>query len=211
MPEPAVDTTLPVWERRKREATSRIQAVALDLFDEHGYRDVTVERVAAAAGVSPSSIYRYFGTKEMLVLYDEHSPQSLDVLATVGGGAVAAPAELAALVRSLAPLLLAGWLTPESESRIRRRMRYVRAFPDIRDGLTRQTRDLEIRAGDLLAERLGRDRADLSVRLAAAAIIWGDAAIVDHWIDTGCDRPLRQVYAERLEQLITLAETLVGP
>ncbi|MQY21161.1 TetR/AcrR family transcriptional regulator [Nocardia macrotermitis] len=77
-----------LWERRKYEAMARIQQVALDLFDENGYREVTVERVAAAADVSPSSIYRYFGTKEMLVLYDEADPKLLDAVRTAGGGEV---------------------------------------------------------------------------------------------------------------------------
>lgn len=208
MPDSVVDSSLPVWERKKREAMSRIQAVALDLFDEHSYRAVTVERVASAAGVSASSIYRYFGTKEMLVLYDEHSPKTLDLLATLGEGAVAAPAELAALVRAVAPMLLEAWLTPESERRIRRRMRYVATDPDIRDGFTRQTRELETRFRTLLAARTGRDPNDLAVRLSTAAAIWGDAAIVEHWMESGCAGPLRALYAERLGTLIDFAETL---
>ncbi len=62
------------WERRKVEAMSRIQQVALDLFDAHGYRNVTIERVAAAAEVSPSSIYRYFGTND----FDKITPAVFD-------------------------------------------------------------------------------------------------------------------------------------
>ncbi|MEV4239107.1 helix-turn-helix domain-containing protein [Nocardia sp. NPDC049737] len=58
MSESAVEFTGTAWERRKIEVMSRIQRVALDLFYGHGYRNVTVERVAVAAGVSPSSVYR---------------------------------------------------------------------------------------------------------------------------------------------------------
>ncbi|MDO5499571.1 MAG: TetR family transcriptional regulator [Propionibacteriaceae bacterium] len=58
---------------RKKAATMRhVQAVAMDLFDERGFEAVKVEDVAAAAEVSPSTVYRYFGTKEGLVLHDEH-------------------------------------------------------------------------------------------------------------------------------------------
>lgn len=64
----------------KLQAMRHIQRVAFDLFDEVGYRSVTVDRVAAVAGVSPSSIYRYFGTREMLVLYDEFDLQILELL-----------------------------------------------------------------------------------------------------------------------------------
>ena len=69
-------------------------------------------------------------------------------------------------------ILLETWLTPDAETRIRRRMRYVRADPDIRDGLTRQTREMATRFGDMLAARMGRDGNDLAVRLSTAAVIW---------------------------------------
>ena len=58
-------------ERKKLRAMRRIQSVALDLFDELGFENVTIEQIAATAEVSPSSVYRYFGTKEGVVLWDE--------------------------------------------------------------------------------------------------------------------------------------------
>ena len=58
----------------------RIQEVALDLFDERGFDRVTIEQIAEKAEVSPSSVYRYFGTKEQLVLHDEFDLQLLDVV-----------------------------------------------------------------------------------------------------------------------------------
>ena len=69
------DTPVVGLRERKRYAAMRlVQEVALDLFDAHGYADVTVERIAAASDVSPSSVYRYFGTKEQIVLWDENDP-----------------------------------------------------------------------------------------------------------------------------------------
>ncbi len=61
-------------ERKRYAAMRLVQEVALDLFDAHGYADVTVERIAAASDISPSSVYRYFGTKEHVVLWDEYDP-----------------------------------------------------------------------------------------------------------------------------------------
>ncbi|XVX19692.1 TetR/AcrR family transcriptional regulator [Actinomycetota bacterium] len=65
---------------RKRAATMRrLQQVAIEQFEEHGFDNVTIEHVAAHADVSPSTVYRYFGTKEALVLKDEYDDQLLAV------------------------------------------------------------------------------------------------------------------------------------
>src|SRR6187431_1014357 len=67
-------------ERRRRGAMRTIQERALDLFDERGFDAVTIEEIAAAAEVSPSSVYRYFGTKEGLIVADEFDTMSQEAL-----------------------------------------------------------------------------------------------------------------------------------
>jgi AcrR family transcriptional regulator len=57
--------------RKKLAAMRRIQNAALDLFEKHGFDEVTIEAVAEAAESSPRTVYRYFGAKEMLVIWDE--------------------------------------------------------------------------------------------------------------------------------------------
>lgn len=53
----------------KRERTRRLIAdKAFELFGDHGFGRTTVEQIAAAAEVGPSTLYRYFPTKETLVL-----------------------------------------------------------------------------------------------------------------------------------------------
>jgi len=55
----------PTTRRRKREQLrARVERVALDLFRQHGFDQVTVERIATEAGVGATSFYRYFGTKD---------------------------------------------------------------------------------------------------------------------------------------------------
>ncbi len=48
-----------------------IQAVSVALFEDRGFENVTVEEVASQSQVSPSTLYRYFGTKESLVVWDD--------------------------------------------------------------------------------------------------------------------------------------------
>jgi AcrR family transcriptional regulator len=65
----------PDWRQRKKTATrERIQACALRLFADQGYEATTVEQIAAAAGVSHMTFFRYFPTKEDVVLSDGHDP-----------------------------------------------------------------------------------------------------------------------------------------
>lgn len=60
-----------------------IQEAALDLFDAQGFAAVTIEDIAAATEVSPSTVYRYFGTKEGLIISDEFDSLSREALAAV--------------------------------------------------------------------------------------------------------------------------------
>src|SRR5580704_9262497 len=55
-------------ERMRRTVLSEIAEVALKLFIEHGYETVTIDDIAAAAGLSRRSVFRYFSTKEDIVV-----------------------------------------------------------------------------------------------------------------------------------------------
>lgn len=61
-------------ERKKAETRQRLQEHALRLFVERGYEATTVEQIAAAAGVSHMTFFRYFPTKEDAVLSDSYDP-----------------------------------------------------------------------------------------------------------------------------------------
>jgi AcrR family transcriptional regulator len=70
-----VTETEPDWRQRKKNATrDRIRAAALRLFSEQGYDATTVEQIAAAAGVSHMTFFRYYPTKEDVALSDSYDP-----------------------------------------------------------------------------------------------------------------------------------------
>ncbi len=54
---------------------------AFELMSVRGFASVTVEEIASAAGVSASTLYRYFGTKEALVLSSSRTDQLTERLA----------------------------------------------------------------------------------------------------------------------------------
>jgi AcrR family transcriptional regulator len=57
-------------ERNRRAAYAQISGVALRLFADQGYESTTVEQIAEAAGVSARTFFRYFATKEDIVVGD---------------------------------------------------------------------------------------------------------------------------------------------
>ena len=77
----------PDWRQRKKTATSdRIRASALRLFREQGYDATTVEQIAAAAGVSHMTFFRYFPTKEDVALSDSYDPLIASFIAQTPAG-----------------------------------------------------------------------------------------------------------------------------
>ena len=63
-PEPSL------WQRSRTAAYAETTAVAMGLFLEEGFEQTTIDQIAAAAGISRRSFFRYFGTKEDIVLGD---------------------------------------------------------------------------------------------------------------------------------------------
>jgi AcrR family transcriptional regulator len=57
-----------VRDRRNEMMVAELEAIALRLFDERGFSSVTVEEISAEAQISIRTFYRYFSTKDDIVL-----------------------------------------------------------------------------------------------------------------------------------------------
>lgn len=55
-------------QRTRRRAYEEITTAAMGLFLERGFPETTVDEIAAAAGISRRSFFRYFGSKEDVVI-----------------------------------------------------------------------------------------------------------------------------------------------
>lgn len=165
----------------------RIQSVALDMFEARGFDDVTVEEIAEASDVSPSSVYRYFGTKEQLVLWDEFDPD-LDVYFAQG---IAAPVPLDGLRRVFMGLLAT--LPPEDEQRIVRRLRLAMSSPSLEQAAVAATYTISEKVGEALAAQLGRPAVDLEVQVFSHAFVGGLLGTFHHWQGTDFAAPLGEI------------------
>lgn len=111
--------------RRRLATMRRVQDIALSMFEAQGLTEVSVEDVAARAHVGAASVYRNFGSKEGLVLWDDYDPALLKgIRARLG----AQPPLLA--VRDAVLEALAQVYTRDRE-RILRRSRLMLAEPTL--------------------------------------------------------------------------------
>src|ERR1700751_5746065 len=70
----ATDQPVGLRERKKIKTRQAIRREAFRLIDENGYAATTIEQIAEAAEVSPSTFFRYFPSKESLLLADDLDP-----------------------------------------------------------------------------------------------------------------------------------------
>ena len=166
------------WRARKKAATKQsIQEHALRLFNEKSYDATTVEEIAAAAGVSHMTFFRYFPRKEAVVEYDEYDPVIEELIA-------ARPPHEAPLT-ALHHAITAGLkqiLTTDREALLTR-TRLVLRNPVLRSrNLLAQdtTRDLFARA---LARRAGLAEPDLAATVQASAALGAMAPALTAWAD----------------------------
>ncbi|MEC3992865.1 TetR family transcriptional regulator [Actinacidiphila sp. DG2A-62] len=64
--------TRPLRSRARAVMKAEVVAVASRLFDEQGFDHTTVDQIAAEAGLSRATFFRYFKTKEDVALDDLH-------------------------------------------------------------------------------------------------------------------------------------------
>src|SRR4029077_19735515 len=67
--------------RKKIRTKKTIQREAYRLFDENGYANTTVQQIAEAAEVSPSTFFRYFPSKELVLMADDLDRVTIEALA----------------------------------------------------------------------------------------------------------------------------------
>jgi AcrR family transcriptional regulator len=173
-----LEERLGLRERKKLKTRRSIQEHALRLFLEQGYDATTVEQIAEAAEVSPSTFFRYFPTKEDAVLTDEYDPWILEALR-------AQPAELSP-VDALRNVLhdVVGAMLAADRQRILDRSRLMLSVPALRSRQWEQTKATQQRVIEALAGRLGRPAGDFELQAFGAAVIAVWETTVLAWVES---------------------------
>jgi AcrR family transcriptional regulator len=161
-------------ETKAKKTRKRIFSEALQLFKRDGYEQTTMEAIAEAAEVSPSTLYRYFPTKDLILL---GAMSGYDLSAAFSRHSVNLSAE-----EALAEAILewAKWEDANAEE-----IRLVRSLIDrapiprarLWDVVYQQIWDLSAR----LAEKLHLPENDLQVVLSARLVFTIIGTAADRW------------------------------
>ncbi|MFI1398448.1 TetR/AcrR family transcriptional regulator [Streptomyces sp. NPDC020681] len=162
-------------ERKKLKTRIAIRRATYRLIAEQGYEATTVEQIAEAAEVSPSTVFRYFPTKEDIVLTDDYDPIMESELRARPADEDPLESLRKVLTQSLATFI------QEERDEVVQRTRLMVEVPAVRARMTETmstTSELLVRA---LADRTGRDHDDLEVRVLTAAVLGALREVMLYW------------------------------
>jgi AcrR family transcriptional regulator len=163
-------------ERKKARTRRAIQEQAMRLFLAKGYAATTVQEIAAAAGVSHMTFFRYFPTKEDVVLADDYDPVIVELVRARPAGEPD--------VERIRHALLAGLASVYATDRdaLLERTRLVLGTPALRARLWEN----QVQTEALLVRALGPDGgdgADLPRRVLVAGCLAAVTTALLVWVE----------------------------
>ncbi|MEU2617189.1 TetR family transcriptional regulator [Streptomyces sp. NPDC007157] len=174
---PADNPRLGLRERKKIKTREAIREAMYALVEEQGYEATTIEQIAERAEVSPSTVFRYFPTKEDIVLTDEYDPLILEELR-------ARPADEPwpeSLRHVMHRAVALGMKDAHSVSRLRTRL--MVEVPAVRSRMMESMSETGRLLCQAIGERTGRDPHSLEVRVYAMSIVGGLMETSMYWAE----------------------------
>jgi AcrR family transcriptional regulator len=174
---PELSPKVGLRERKKARTRTAIQHEALRLFRLKGYDCTTMEEIAEAAEVSPSTLFRYFPSKEALVFTDEYDPLIIEACRSQ-------PVDLApvqAVRRGLRSVLEA--VSEQELADMRDRAELGLSVPDLRAAMLDQLAQAIQQLTAVVAERAGRQADDFAIGTLAGAMLGVMIAAELYWVE----------------------------
>ena len=152
-------------ERKKVRTRAAIQKEALRLFLKKGYEETTIEDIAEAVEISPSTFFNYFPSKEAVVFQDDLDPLII--------------AQLEAQPKDVSPIAalriamknVMSKLSRGDDALVRERIELVTKTPELRAFMLNEFADLIDQISVPIAHRAGRSPKDFAVRNMAGALL----------------------------------------
>lgn len=152
-------------ERKKAKTRAAIQQHALRLFREQGYDATPVSQIAEAAEVSESTFFRYFPTKEDVVLWDNFDSLIIDAFRAQPAEATPMEAIRGAVRDTFTHL------SESDQAKLHDRVLLMLSVPPLRATLVDEISGPMRTLAQITAERFGRPPDDLGIRALAGAVI----------------------------------------
>lgn len=194
-------------ETKKVKMMQTVQREALRLFAVQGYEPTTVEQITAAAEVSTTTFYRYFSSKEDVVLFGGRSPVIDDVLED-------RPDEesLPDAIRNALVAAVVDSVGSEQED-VLTRLQLIFRVPTLRAAFSEQSQqNLDTFAG-VLARRIGHtgEAGDsYLLRLAAVLVISSVNETIRYWADHDGEPVLADLVGQAVEAIRPVLEALAA-
>ena len=184
-------------ERHRRRTAADLEEAALRLFCEKGFDAVTIDDIAVAADVSRRTFFRYFASKEDVILSDH--PKRLDELQAALDRRPADEPALTALRNAV--LSLAGSFG-EQRDHMLRRFRLVTTTPALEARSLCLQRNWETAVTGMLAQRMDVDPAkDLRPGVVAATTMAAMRMATTNWLSGGGESDLPAIVGNALDLL----------
>ncbi|MFG2093652.1 TetR/AcrR family transcriptional regulator [Streptomyces sp. NPDC048612] len=182
-------------ERKKIQTRQAIRRAAYRLFEEQGYDATPIDQIAEAADVSPSTVFRYFPTKEDIVLTDEYDT-------VLEAGLRARPTD-EPMVESMRRVTVEALreITGADRRELVQRIRLIREVPAIRGRTAENTARDATLISAVLAERTGRPAGDLELRVISAAILAALQEAMLSWVEGGQTAELEALIHQTMDVL----------
>ncbi|MFJ3638764.1 TetR/AcrR family transcriptional regulator [Streptomyces sp. NPDC090108] len=183
-------------ERKKSRTREAIRSAAYDLIEEQGYDAATVDLIADRAEVSPSTVFRYFPTKEDIVLGDEHGDLLLAELR-------ARPADEPWAQSLRQAIGAAAVLGAAGDPRVARlRARLAADVPAVRSRMRETMADTGRLLCRAVAERTGLPPDGLEARVHAMSLAGALMEVALYWAERGHEDDLHDL----LDRAVTALE-----
>ncbi|WP_381794585.1 TetR/AcrR family transcriptional regulator [Streptomyces niveus] len=194
-PDDARPPRLGLRERKKLKTRVAIREATYRLIDEQGYETTTIEQIAAAAEVSPSTVFRYFPTKEDIVLTDGFAPV---MEAAVHARPVGEPPLEA--VRSVLREAV-GTILADQPQEFARRSKLMLEIPAVRARMTETMAETSVLLSRAVADRTGREESDLEVLVFTASVLAALREVTIYWAEHGQKDDLAVLIDDALDTL----------
>ena len=169
----ASNQVLGLRDRKKIQTRETIRGEAMRLIEENGYANTTVEQIAEAAEVSPSTFFRYFPSKEMVLMGNDLDRVTIEAIEQQ-------PADMPSLQAFRRALKITMATVSEDEWRFERaRLKIVLSIPELKAAQFDEYRRTVARLTEADCRRTGREPDDFEVRVFMGALAGGLMAVLD--------------------------------